>query len=360
MTTRRKRILYFSLLLGFSACVTVHVVSTAWSHRGPRIEIANQVVDLGIIDGMDPNVPERVFFRIRNGGSGVLKLTRLLIRCRCIEPRIDNDVLNPGEETKVSVGFQAPRKVGEFRETISLSSNDPHNPVMKLVIKGLVHRYCQVLPESVVVDDLRLGEERRVELEVMGPVGDGEFAVLDARADKKGIHLETIKKTGIVTELARSVWTVALIVTGRGERAWEGTILLSTSSGTIPSVDVPVTVRELPPVSASPAIAILRPHADGVTATVELEVTANTPVPVKVKDIAKPDWLDLSVEPDANNLPVRLCLTAKTTSSTLSMTLGNEIVLTLQGELPEVKIPVLLLPAADTSLSTENRSRDNL
>lgn len=91
-----------------------------------------------------------------------------------------------------------------------------------------------------------------------------------------------------------------------------------------------------------------------------MEITASTSVPVKVVEIAKPDWLDLTVEPDGDSLPVRLCLTPRTESNTLSRAPGNEIVLTLQGELPKVKIPVLMLPAADTGMSTEDRSGDDL
>ena len=227
------------------------------------------------------------------------------------------------------------------------------------MIKGIVHRYCDILPRSLAIDHLRLGEERRVTVEIVGPVGDELFAVQNAQVKGEKIRVETIRKTRSVAQLARSVWTVALIVTGRGETDWEDTVVLSTSSDKARSVEVPLIVRELPPVRASPAVAILRPTANGVTPGVEVEIATNASVPVKVSGIAKPDWLDLSIEPDVNSLPARLCLTARSTSDTLK-TSGSEIVLMLQGGLPKVKIPVLLFPAADTSPDAKEESTDDL
>lgn len=257
MAKRRRRILCLLLVLGVAVCPIVHVVHTAWDHRGPRIEIVNESVDLGMIDGLKRNVPGRVAFTIRNRGSEVLRLTKLHTRCPCLKPRLNKDVLMPGEVAELSVRVLVPDKLGEFKENISLSSNDPRNPVRRLMIKGIVHRYCDILPRSLAIDHLRLGEERRVTVEIVGPVGDELFAVQNAQVKGEKIRVETIRKTRSVAQLARSVWTVALIVTGRGETDWEDTVVLSTSSDKARSVEVPLIVRELPPVRASPAVAIL-------------------------------------------------------------------------------------------------------
>jgi hypothetical protein len=351
MATRRRTVFYLVLMAGIVVCVTVCIVLTAIKEGRPRINIANEVIDFGIIDGREPNTPKRVVFRIQDRGSGVLKLTRIYARCPCLEPRLDKDILSPGEMARPSVSVSVPSTIGQFRERISLFSNDQSNPVKHLVVKGFVHRDCYVLPESVVVNGLRLGEKRRIELDATGPVGDKSFAICEVSADDDKIRLCKVEKIGSMVESSRPVWQIVLTVTGRGRDAWEGTILVSTSSQNSALLEVPVNVSELPPVRADPPVVIFRCGPDNKAPTAQVALAANTPTPVAIVGIEKPNWVDLHVEPGVNSLPARLHLTMREVPDRIRFGTQDGVVLKLRDGLTKVRIPILILSTPAEPLS---------
>lgn len=352
MTSKQRNVLILVLIVGVLICVATGFVLQIAGSRGPKIDISPQVVDLGIIDCLKPNIPDRITFKIRNRGTDVLKLTSIHFACACFEPFLDKDILLSGEVAQLSMRFAVPtNRIGDFRKKISVHSNDPREPVKELVVKGFMHRPCYVLPDSIVVNNLREGEEHKIELEVTGPVGDRSFAIREVSAANDQVRSRKIEKIGTMAKSGRPVWRITLTVASRGTLAWEDTIRISTSSQESPFLEVPVKVRELPPVRVNPALVILRGVADNETLTERVEIASNTSRPVKIIEIEKPDWVDLHVETDLNSLLAKLHLTMREVPDKIKFGTQEEIVLKLGEGLGEVKIPILVLlaPAVTTS-----------
>ncbi len=345
MASKRRNVLILVLIAGVVICVATCFVFVIAGSRDPKIDISPQVVDLGIIDCLKPNIPERITFKIRNLGTDVLKLTSIHFTCACSKPLLDKDVLLPGEVAQLSTRFAVPNRIGEFRKKISVHSNDPRDPVKEIVVKGFMHRPCYVLPDSIVVNNLREGEEQKIELEVTGPVGDRSFAIREVSAANDQVRSRKIEKIGTRAQSSRAVWRITLTVASRGTVAWEDTIRISTSSQESPLLEVPVKVRELPPVRVNPALVILRGSADNETLTARVEITANTSKPVKIIEIEKPDWVDLHVETDVNGLLAKLHLKMREVPDKIKSGTQEGIVLKLGEGLGEVRIPILVLPA---------------
>ena len=132
MTCKKRKNFIIMLIAGIVICVTMGLVLKITGSGGPRIEVSPEVMDLGIIDCLEPNLPERIKFEIRNRGTGVLNLTKITFACSCSDPLLDKDVLLPGEVAHLSSHIAVPNRIGEFQKQILIHTNDPTNPVKKI------------------------------------------------------------------------------------------------------------------------------------------------------------------------------------------------------------------------------------
>jgi hypothetical protein len=328
------------------------------SRDRPRIHIASEEIDLGVIDGAppDPNRPDRVQFEVSNRGSGVLRLTRVHAGCACLEPRLERVSLLPGQTGTLSVRLAVPVAVGEFREKVRLYSNDDKHPVKELLVKGYVHRACYVLPPAVSVAGLRPGETRAVELEVTGPDADASFTVRAVTAKNKEVVIGTIERILVSMAASRATWRVRLAVAARALDSWEDVITVSTSSREAPLLDVPLKVQELAPVCIQPAAAVLRGQMDGTILKATIQVSANKDAPIAIARIEKPDWLDVGAEPNDGSLPTRLFLSPNGRFGSMNSVVDARISLVLQKGGRKVEIPVLFLPTR-TGSAPQDQSR---
>jgi hypothetical protein len=87
-------------------------------------------------------------FVIRNAGKGTLLLEKGPTTCSCTVSEIDHTQLAPGESAKVTLQWH-PKGHGPFRQSASVSTNDPEKPALDLTISG-------ELVSSYLVDPARL------------------------------------------------------------------------------------------------------------------------------------------------------------------------------------------------------------
>jgi len=331
------------------------VLLRSYGQNVPDIYVDNETIDLGIINGLnrDPNIPRRISFKIHNRGTGVLRLIRMKADCACIRPLLKRSALLPGETTTLSMGVVIPNRIGKFHEKVLLHTNDAKQPVKTFIVKGLVHRPCYVLPESVVVNNLREGEQRWIELEVYGPEGDNTFIIKNVSTITNIFELSGLENAGILTKSNRLMWRVEMTIHGRSRGSWEDTILISTSNKESPLLKVPVKVRELSPIRVEPPLVILRRNADNETPTAQVEITVNTLKPVTIINVEKPDWIDLCFESDVRSLPARLHLTVRKVPDKINVSIQNAIVLELREQSGKVRIPVLLIHSKPTATGSK-------
>ncbi len=350
----RHVVVTFSFLLVIAG-VTIYLIYQSIRYHGPQIDIDSQVVDLGTIETgkADSNDLRHITFKIRNSGSDVLRLTNIRFSCTCIEHHLDKDILMPGELTQLNLGLRIPHRIGEFQEHILLCSNDKSVPVTKLIVKGFVDRDCYVLPEALAINRLYIGEKRRVELEVTGPVDKRYFTVNKVTANCKEIQLLKAEKMGTSTGTSRCIWKIILFVESRGIETWEDIIKVSTNIKESPLLEIPIKVNELSPVSFDPVVVIFKLDTEEKEQRVQVEITANIALTMKIIDIEKPDWINLDFETHNNSIPTKLYLTMKYVPDIIKSN-QNGIILKLGDGFGEVRIPILLLPNPESVVSNKS------
>jgi hypothetical protein len=78
------------------------------------------------------------YFVISNTGDDNLIIKNVHASCGCTAAKPEKEKLSPGESTKLKVQFNSTGRKGPQEKTVSVMTNDPKNPELKLKIKGNV------------------------------------------------------------------------------------------------------------------------------------------------------------------------------------------------------------------------------
>jgi hypothetical protein len=325
-------------VLGLVAILSTVVIVGTRKKCSPALTVDPRVIDLGVLQLPNSTVPERVAFTIRNTGSGVLHITGIRASCPCLNPQLSTEDICPGDSAQLTVHPGVPVKVGPLRYEMFLLSDDPAQPVCQLQVKGMIDRPCYAVPESLSVEGLRSGEERRVEVEVVGPVGEADFGIAMVSAKSDQVVVREKKRIRAMPATQRQVWNISLAVRPRGDDKWEDTLVVATSSAKYPVLSVRMKVRELPPLRLEPAVVLVRSD-DGLEPTVmDVKVIQTGSVPVKITDVQAPQGVAVRIESDGLGLPTVLHVTIRRPANSLVRS-AEAIILRLDGNAREFQLP---------------------
>lgn len=151
----------------------------------PQIKFDQTVYDFGTTSLVNSVVGT---FTFQNVGTGVLKVQRPSTSCGCTVAGVTPDTLKPGEKGELVFTFALAGIRGHSEKSITVPSNDPHNPVVKLTVKADVKQVYEAVPPQVGIGDIRLGATTNV-------------VVLLRRTDGQKLQ---VKKTETSSDLVRA------------------------------------------------------------------------------------------------------------------------------------------------------------
>jgi hypothetical protein len=121
---------YFILLAIIALSPTFVLAQEANS----QIKFETESIDYGSIEKGSTGL--RVFM-FENKGDAPLVITNVKSSCGCTIPKKPEAPIAPGEKGEVQVSYDTNR-LGVFRKTITVSTNDPTSPIIALKIGGTV------------------------------------------------------------------------------------------------------------------------------------------------------------------------------------------------------------------------------
>ncbi len=139
-------------------------------------------------------------YTIRNDGKEALVITKVKPSCGCTKAGAHPASIPPGESGEFSFSVDSKKLRGRFQKTVTISSNDPETPNLRLTLAGIVKRYVDVLPGNATFGKVSLSEpqerilkitnntENPLELKVSKKV-DGPFT-FDLVEKEKGKSFE--------------------------------------------------------------------------------------------------------------------------------------------------------------------------
>ena len=126
----------------------------ALANAAPKIEFDRPVYDFGTTSLVDAVTGT---FTFTNTGDDVLKLEKPRPSCGCTVARVSSETLKPGEKGELVFTIRLGPFAQELTKQISVPSNDPLNPYVRLGIKVAVKNVLEAEPAAVAFGGIRLG-----------------------------------------------------------------------------------------------------------------------------------------------------------------------------------------------------------
>jgi len=77
-------------------------------------------------------------FNFTNTGVNDLHVRKISTSCGCTISKTSSEIIKGGQEGSITVDFNSTNKKGYQRQTITIITNNPHRPTIKLVMQGYV------------------------------------------------------------------------------------------------------------------------------------------------------------------------------------------------------------------------------
>ena len=185
-------------------------------------------------------------FTISNVGEGTLEIKKPQASCGCTVPALKADKLAPGEKTELTFTLNvSPR--GHIEKNITVPSNDPSQPSVKLTLKADMIPTFEATPGNLTLGNLRQGVITNV-------------AVTLTRLDGKPLGTNRVETGGKylrakLQPVEGSTNTVELKVEVEAEgapRQVNDNIRVFSGDNAQPALTVPVSVRFVGDVTVTP------------------------------------------------------------------------------------------------------------
>ena len=106
-----------------------------YAQTGPEITFESETIDYGEVA---QNSDGSRIFKFTNTGDAPLVIKNAKSSCGCTVPKKPKGPIAPGESGEIVVRYDTKNRVGQFRKTITLTTNIENQPMVALKIKGNV------------------------------------------------------------------------------------------------------------------------------------------------------------------------------------------------------------------------------
>jgi len=286
-------------------CVPALVAAQAPAR--PRIVLETLDYDFGPL-AANTSVSHR--FKLSNGGSAPLAISRLNPSCGCTSTVRGKQALAPGESTELEVTFTTGGASGPTRKSVEVVSNDPVRPVLVLNFTADVSPAVKADTDTVRFEDLEPSDQPMASVKV-------------ATATDLPLHLEDVQLShapwlGVTTrEEGRELWVDFHLVASKlppGKLSGTDTVTLQLSNPNTSFLKLTAYWEKRAPVIATPTrVAWSRPAGQEQAADLRLDSRNHKPFRILAAQTSNPLLRVLGVSPKAASsqvLHLRLSATA--------------------------------------------------
>lgn len=116
--------------------------------KQPRMFCEEPTFDFGSRDASE--IVDHTFV-LKNTGTADLEIRRVQPACGCTTAELEKKIVPPGESSRISAKLSLAGRGGELQKPILIESNDPSNPALQLVMKGVVAADFEITPTTMVL-----------------------------------------------------------------------------------------------------------------------------------------------------------------------------------------------------------------
>lgn len=112
----------------------------------PKIEFESTVYQFGDVAPGSTNI---CYFNFKNIGAGDLKIKKVTKRCGCTPFTLAKKLYKPGESGTLKVKYAAQRKTGKASKRLTMYTNDPSKPKVRLTVKANIVKAIDFEPKQL-------------------------------------------------------------------------------------------------------------------------------------------------------------------------------------------------------------------
>lgn len=116
-------------------------------------------------------------FVLRNEGTGVLNIQSVRASCGCTTTELPTNVLAPGEEVKIEAVTKLRGRQGSQRMSITVVTNDPERPTIRLMLEGEVLASIMMAPRNINFGQMEDNERREETVTIRSTKDDLTFTI---------------------------------------------------------------------------------------------------------------------------------------------------------------------------------------
>lgn len=130
------------------AAILAAFLAAASVAAAPRIACEDAVYDFGRLAAESPETSHT--FTLRNDGDDPLELGEIVSGCGCAVARLENRILMPGATTSLEIRLNLRGRAGRLEKEVTVRSNDPLTPVLRLFIRGDIESTFDLSPTAAM------------------------------------------------------------------------------------------------------------------------------------------------------------------------------------------------------------------
>ena len=178
-------------------------VASAVGIAGPKIVFATPVYDFGQVKG---GVVVKYTYVFTNAGSAMLQVSNVQASCGCTTAGEWSRQVEPGQTGNIPIQFNSGGFGGNVGKTITVTCNDPNQPVVTLQIKGNVWKPVELTPPYAIFNitaetvtnataAVRIVNNEESPLTLSAPESSNPAFAAELRTNQPGKEFQLIVKT---------------------------------------------------------------------------------------------------------------------------------------------------------------------
>ena len=173
----------------------------------PVARVSASTHDFGLLD---PHSTATHSFTVYNDGDSPLELQVYDSTCKCTVGKLNQRFVDPGENTSVTLTWNTGYKDDEYKQSVTLTTNDPRRRFLTLNVRGTV-KADLVMPPKLPMTRCNLGQESKAEFLVYSQLWP-DFVVDDIESDLNAFEWSvepiSIDDAHLGDAQARAAWKV--------------------------------------------------------------------------------------------------------------------------------------------------------
>ena len=143
----------------------------------PKLVVEKDKIDLGEVK--EGETVDAVFV-LENKGDADLKIENVRTSCGCTTVKLTDQekIIAPGGKQKVTARFNTKGRPGKQSKTVTVVSNDPEQANLKLTLTADVLTLVNVVPSTLILNNVRRGEVAPRALDVLAGSEEGEIEIV--------------------------------------------------------------------------------------------------------------------------------------------------------------------------------------